>query len=484
MDTHDQRAYLGVALLGPPLAALCCFGDVARYAAVAVATLVALVVVVLARRRAGVLSGLGGLALAAGVATLAAHNVETLVSVTATGAPADDSFAGATLALGYALLLAGGLAVSFPHLRRDVGGVLDAMVIGLVVAVVMWGVLLGPAHERLGSDAATRAYETFLVLLAAALTGAVVRTAVVARRPRTAALLLVLAMGAADLSDVAYTLTLDPSTGFSAWWASATAVVALIAFAAALAHPSATAVAEPRVAHRGLTRSHLVLLGAALAANPAMAGVQAMAGRPVDVALLCASSLILVPVVLWRIGLLAGWHAEAARRLQDLASLDELTGLPNRRTMTAHLESTLDRVAAGVSPGAVVLYLDLDDFKAVNDTHGHVIGDRLLQAVAARITSCVRSCDVVARFGGDEFVAVLEGAPQDVEAVVLPHLERTLAGPVTIDDVVVPGLVSVGVATVGPGERLDADTLLRRADAEMYRAKRARRAVRTQVAGV
>ncbi len=215
-----------------------------------------------------------------------------------------------------------------------------------------------------------------------------------------------------------------------------------------------------------------------------MAGVQAMAGHPVDVALLCASSLILVPVVLWRIGLLAGWHAEAARRLQDLASLDELTGLPNRRTMTAHLESTLDRVAAGVSPGAVVLYLDLDDFKAVNDTHGHVIGDRLLQAVAARITSCVRSCDVVARFGGDEFVAVLEGAPQDVEAVVLPHLERTLAEPVTLDDVVVPGLVSVGVATVGPGERLDADTLLRRADAEMYRAKRARRAARTQVAGV
>ena len=215
-----------------------------------------------------------------------------------------------------------------------------------------------------------------------------------------------------------------------------------------------------------------------------MAGVQAMAGHPVDVALLCVSSLLLVPLVLWRIGLLASWHADAARRLHDLASLDELTGLPNRRTMTAHLESTLERLAAGTSPGAVVLYLDLDDFKAVNDTYGHVVGDRLLQAVATRVKACVRSCDVVARFGGDEFVVVLEGAPQDIEAVVLPGLERAMAEPVTIDAVVVSEPASIGVATIRPGERVDAETVLRRADAEMYRVKRARREARAQTAGV
>ena len=179
MDTHGQRAYLGVALLGVPLVALCSLGDVWRYAAVAAANLVALVVVEVARRRGGVRAGLGGSALVAGVALLAAHNVETLVAVAATGSPAGGAFAGASLGLGYALLLAGGLAATFPSLRRDVGGVLDAMVIGLVVAVVMWGVLLGPAHERLGSSVATRAYETFLVLLATALTGAVVRTAAI-----------------------------------------------------------------------------------------------------------------------------------------------------------------------------------------------------------------------------------------------------------------------------------------------------------------
>ena len=484
MNTHGRRKYLGVALLGLPLVAMCGLGDVWRYSAVAAANLVALVVVVVARRRGGVPAGPGGPALVAGVALLAAHNIETLVAVAATGSPADGAFAAASLGLAYALLLAGGLAVGFPRLRRDVGGMLDAMVIGLVVAVVMWGVLLGPTHERLGSGVATRAYETFLVLLATALTGAVVRTAVSARHARTAAFLLVLAMCAADLSDVAYTLTLDRSTGFSAWWASVVAVVALLAFGAALAHPSIAALAEHGAATHGLTRSRLVLLGGALAVNPAMAGVQALAGQPVDVALLCAGSLLLVPLVLWRIGLLASWHADAARRLHDLASLDALTGLPNRRTMTAHLEATLDRLAAGASPGAVVLYLDLDDFKAVNDTHGHVVGDRLLQAVAARVRSCVRSCDVVARFGGDEFVVVLEGAPRDIEAAVLPNLEHTLAEPVTIDDVVVPGLASVGVATVARGERLDADTVLRRADSEMYRAKRARQAARTEVAGV
>lgn len=484
MDTHRQRRYLGVALLGPPLVAVCCLGAVWRYAAVAAASLVALVVIVVARRRGGVLSAAGGLGLLAGIALLAAHNGQTLGSVAATGSPADGAFAWASLALGYASLLVGGLIVSFPHVRRDIGGVLDAMVIGLVVAVVMWGVVLGPAHERLGSSLATRAYETFLVLLATALTGAVVRIAVVVRRARRVAVLLVLAMGAADLSDVAYTVTLDPSTGFSAWWASAIAVVALIAFAAALADPSVEAVAEPGAARRGLTRSHLVLLGGALAANPTMAGIQAMLGRPVDIALFCAGSLLLVPLVLWRIGLLAGWHAEAARRLHDLASLDALTGLPNRRTMTAHLESTLDRLAAGASPGAVVLYLDLDDFKAVNDTYGHAIGDGLLQAVASRVRSCVRSCDVVARFGGDEFVVVLEGATREIESTVLPNLERALAEPVTVDGVVVPGAASIGVAAVEQGERVDAEAVLRQADAQMYRTKRARRAARTQVAGV
>ena len=382
MDTHGQRAYLGVALLGVPLVALCSLGEVWRYAAVVAANLVALVVVEGARRRGGVRAGHGGAALVAGLALLAAHNVEALVAVAATGSPVGGVFARASLGLGFLLLLAGGLAATFPSLRRDVGGVLDAMVIGVVVAVVMWGVVLGPAHERLGSSVATRSYETFLVLLATALTGAVVRTAVIVGTARTPAFLLVLAMCAADLSDVAYTLTLDRSTGLSAWWASAVAVVALVAFGAALAHPSVAAVVERGATARGLTRSRLVLLGGALAVNPAMAGVQAMVGHPVDVALLCVSSLLLVPLVLWRIGLLASWHADAARRLHDLASLDELTRLPNRRTMTAHLESTLERLAAGASPGAVVLYLDLDDFKAVNDTYGHVVGDRLLQAVA------------------------------------------------------------------------------------------------------
>ncbi len=237
MDTHGQRAYLGIALLGVPLVAMCSLGDVWRYAAVVAANLVALVAIAGARRRGGVRAGPGGSALVAGVALLAAHNVETLVAVAATGSPADGAFAWASLGLGYLLLLAGGLAATFPSLRRDVGGVLDAMVIGLVVAVVMWGVVLGPAHERLGSSVATRIYETFLVLLATALTGAVVRTAAIVGAARTPAFLLVLAMCAADLSDVAYTLTLDRSTGLSAWWASAVAVVALVAFGAALAHP-------------------------------------------------------------------------------------------------------------------------------------------------------------------------------------------------------------------------------------------------------
>lgn len=476
----DRRARWGSAsfvLLAVLLVGLCALGTTWRYVAVAAANVVPLVVLGVQLRRGTCVSRAGWLAMLGGVGFLVVHNCQNLVALAATGAPASGPLAAATLALGYAFLLPGGVVATIPHARRDIGGMLDAALVGLAVAVLMWDVALRPAHLNLGSSVARMAYELVLVLIVTALTGMIVRAVAVAvsHEARAVALVLLLAIVATDLSDVAYTLTEDPVTGMSAWWASAVAVVALLAFAAALVHPSVPAMTLSAHEGRGLTVRRLVLLGAALAVNPALAGIQALVGRGVDVALLIVGSLLTVPLVVWRIGLLARWHADATRRLGDLASLDELTGLPNRRAMTAHLEGLLARVADGASPGAVLLYLDVDDFKAVNDTHGHTTGDKLLRAVAARLRACVRSSDVVARFGGDEFVVVLEGEPETVASAVVPAIVRALAEPVVLGAVVASGRSSIGVAVVGPGEREDSAALLSRADAEMYRAKRRHR---------
>jgi diguanylate cyclase (GGDEF)-like protein len=92
--------------------------------------------------------------------------------------------------------------------------------------------------------------------------------------------------------------------------------------------------------------------------------------------------------------------------LAHAARYDELTGLPNRRLFQDRMRLALARSRRG--HGGAVMFIDLDDFKCVNDRYGHAAGDQLLQAVAQRIKSCVREADTVARLGGDEFVVLLE----------------------------------------------------------------------------
>jgi len=147
------------------------------------------------------------------------------------------------------------------------------------------------------------------------------------------------------------------------------------------------------------------------------------------------------------------------------AYLDALTGLGNRGLLVDRLQHELVRADRGAT-APTLLYLDLDHFKAVNDTFGHLAGDQLLRAVAERLVNCVREEDVCARLGGDEF-AVLLGAGADPPAVarrVLASLRR----PFAIAGSEVSVSVSIGIAT-GTDE---AETLLRNADRAMYDAKR------------
>ncbi len=162
---------------------------------------------------------------------------------------------------------------------------------------------------------------------------------------------------------------------------------------------------------------------------------------------------------------------EASEDLRVAAATDALTGLPNR----AGLLATLERALQGDQP-VIVLFCDLDGFKAVNDVHGHATGDVLLRAVADRLTKGVRDGDVVGRLGGDEFVVVSPGLSAEDAPRMVQRLVANVAQPLVLLEGVFCVGVSIGVAAGQPGT--DVEALLAHADGEMYRRKSWRVAAR------
>jgi diguanylate cyclase (GGDEF)-like protein/PAS domain S-box-containing protein len=153
----------------------------------------------------------------------------------------------------------------------------------------------------------------------------------------------------------------------------------------------------------------------------------------------------------------------AAEQLRYAARHDELTGLPNRSYLMHMLH---DRLGTADVDEVAVLFVDLDQFKVVNDSLGHEVGDELIQIVSERLRSGLREDDVLARFGGDEFIIVLSGEPVDVAE----RLRRAVHPPITIGSHELFVTASIGYSTNHePG--MSPNDLLRDADAAMYRAK-------------
>lgn len=170
---------------------------------------------------------------------------------------------------------------------------------------------------------------------------------------------------------------------------------------------------------------------------------------------------------------------QAEERINTLAFFDQLTGLPNRTLLVDRLNQAMSGSARSRAFGAL-LFIDLDNFKTINDTLGHDVGDLLLKLVAARLTSCVRSCDTVARLGGDEFVLMLvglsfsaSGAASQVD-VVGDKVLRSLNEPYRLRDSLWHSTPSIGV-TLFRGQETNIDDLLRQADIAMYKSKAAGR---------
>ncbi|MEP1215827.1 MAG: sensor domain-containing diguanylate cyclase [Marinobacter sp.] len=164
----------------------------------------------------------------------------------------------------------------------------------------------------------------------------------------------------------------------------------------------------------------------------------------------------------------------AEEKLRFLAHHDPLTGLTNRSLFHDRLESAM-RTAHRHQSSLALLFLDLNDFKDINDTHGHAMGDRVLCMIAGRLEGCVRETDTVARMGGDEFTVLLTDI-QSAEAVSkkVEEIIAAVTAPLGSEfgNIKTPSC-SIGVACY-PADGEDADTLLKHADDNMYRLKRRR----------
>jgi diguanylate cyclase (GGDEF)-like protein/PAS domain S-box-containing protein len=158
------------------------------------------------------------------------------------------------------------------------------------------------------------------------------------------------------------------------------------------------------------------------------------------------------------------------RQLRELAHYDSLTGLANRTFFYHHLERVTSRIQRRRMLAAL-LYLDLDKFKSINDTHGHDMGDAVLKAFAQRLKSHLRDSDLAVRLGGDEFAVLLEDLPDRAAAeCVARKLVASMQAPLLAGKTEILSGTSIGIAFLGTG--MAGDEVVRRADQAMYRAKR------------
>ena len=166
------------------------------------------------------------------------------------------------------------------------------------------------------------------------------------------------------------------------------------------------------------------------------------------------------------------WLQAVIDALCELSSRDPLTGLSNRRQFELALASEIDRVARAGEP-ALVLMIDIDHFKKVNDTHGHPAGDLVLKAVARALHDCIRPMDTVARFGGEEFAMILPNCPPSFGQQVAERVRAKVQGR---SATIAPGqevsvTVSIGGAFAPQWVRSSAPLWIERADQQLYRAK-------------
>ncbi|SCX59530.1 diguanylate cyclase (GGDEF) domain-containing protein [Klenkia marina] len=348
----------------------------------------------------------------------------------------------------------------------------DTTAVFLVVVYLEWVLALADVVADHRVPVATRLFFAAYPVLDAWLLALVVRLWFVRRTVRAEAGWVALAAAAWFVADLDYLSLPGDSDFLDAGWNIGSVALAASSWAALRAWRTGTATAEP-VAGGTVTRPQLALALLPLAVPGAAQLVAAAHGTAVDPRPGIVVAGIVLVLAFLRGARLLEQQAELRTQLETRAFHDVLTGLPNRALLDDRTTHALARsLRSGTAP--VVLSLDLDGFKAVNDTLGHPAGDQLLRQVAARLVAHVRSADTVARLGGDEFAVLIEPLPgdgPDRHRELAERLVEAIGAPYELEGRTVRVGVSVGLVRAEDDGSSTSATLMRDVDTALYRAK-------------
>jgi diguanylate cyclase (GGDEF)-like protein len=379
----------------------------------------------------------------------------------------------------YPVLAAGLLVLIWGRRQRgDISGLLDSAIVTAGLGILSWVLLARPAIADSGESFAAAAVAVAYPVADILLLGMLVRFLTTPGARTTSLGLLLTAVGlliAADTAVSALSLLTFNSTGMIdvLWLAS------YVVWGASALHPSMYGLSKPAPPQaQRFSRAQLVALTLAVLVAPGTLAVQQLLGLPLDVWAVVIGSVVMFLLVVARMSVainqimaVSQQRAKLQHELLHRAAHDSLTGLPNRAQAMRLIQGALARAQRS---GAIVglLFVDLDGFKAINDSLGHRAGDQVLRTAAARMQAETRAGDVVARLGGDEFVVLLEPLDQQASAVaVADRLVTAVSRPMELAGgrTVAIG-ASVGVALSQDG-LTDPEVLLHESDVAVYRAK-------------
>jgi len=356
----------------------------------------------------------------------------------------------------------------------DRAGILDSLIVTVGVGLVSWTFLMAPIVADMSASLEEIVFALAYPLLDILLLGVLIRIAL-APGPRVPALrFLLAALISVLVADFAYAFIALTDGYYTGHIVDGAWLLASALWAAAALHPSMREVALPVTgAQVRFSAWRLVLLAAASLMAPVVLFIQWSAGNVIDVPIIAGGSVVLFLLVIVRLAGVVGDLRSTVTQQQRLetelerrALHDPLTGLANRVLFADRLAKALSKRDERVA----VLFLDLDDFKTINDTQGHQAGDELLRAVADALSRSIRPEDTVARLGGDEFAVLMEDAREGLARRLADRMHAALRMPMRVAGQDRAIGVSIGIA-LGHSGTSEAESLMREADIAMYVAK-------------
>jgi diguanylate cyclase (GGDEF)-like protein len=370
------------------------------------------------------------------------------------------------------LFVVGLLLIGRGEMGRNRANLIDPLIVGVCTGMLSWVFLVEPGLyipssllDRLLSITYLFAYVVMLTIL--------IRPLFVPAKRLPSLYLLWGSLAVYVITDLVYGSIISGT--YEAYKAGslvyAGLLVSSVLLGAAALHPSMAPLSEPASeTPTELTWWRLALVTGATLTAPGVLAIQVTLDQPVDVPLILGGSAGLFSLVTLRMAGMIRERKALERRLKFRASHDPLTHLPNRTLFTDRFEQALARNQRQGDKVAV-LFVDLDNFKEINDSLGHEMGDRVLIAVAHRLRACLRPGDTAARLGGDEFTILLEDVGNVGEALqVAQRILAEMRAPIALGELETVVSASIGIS-LGDGTHDRPAMLLREADLALYLAK-------------